>query len=79
MARRLILGSYAVAGGCILASNKTTYKPKDKIAQTYWDLLKRNTDYGKTTSTVFFIFSPALLPAFTLTLPLLKAMRSISD
>lgn len=73
--RRFILGSYSIAGGCVLASNTTNYQPKSDSLRTHWDFLKLDTTYGKTIATLFVGMAPALVPVYTMTLPLLAGFE----
>jgi hypothetical protein len=80
MAKRMIFGCYAAAAGCIAGSNLTNYQPTNEFIGTYWNLLKHNNndysdDTGKTLCIVFFTCAPALVPIFTITLPILAGME----
>ena len=71
MTKRLIFGSYVISGGCIWFSNKTSYSPTNKVMNTFWDMLKINSSYGKTVAVTNFVLAPALVPVHTITLSLL--------
>ena len=77
--KRLVFGSYAISGGFIYASNKTSYHPQNEILDTFYDMLKVDTSYGETVSLVNFILAPALVPVYIVTLPLICGLGYINS
>ena len=69
MTFRYIATSYGIMGSVIYASNTTPYHPKNQTLNTLWDMLKIDTETGKTVSTTSFILSPLLLPIYSVTIP----------
>lgn len=74
---KYILTSYLISGGLIFASNKDIYSPKSTILKHFWDLLKINTDYGKSVAYTFFIGSPVLIPVYSVTIPIIYEMDKL--
>lgn len=66
---KFIISTYAISGGLIYASNNYSYQPGNRIFKGYWNMLKLNTDVGQKCAGLFLIFSPFLVPVFTLTIP----------
>ena len=74
-----IIGSYGIAGSCIYLSNTTNYKPKNVINSTNWDLLKINSDYGRTTSTILFTLSPIFVPIICIDILLIHGYNYVKS
>ncbi|GAG71972.1 unnamed protein product [marine sediment metagenome] len=77
--KSLIFCSYAISGGFIFASNRTSYHPQNEVLGTFYDMLKVDTSYGETVSLVNFVLAPALVPVYTVTLPLLCGLEYINS
>ena len=77
MTKRIILGCYGIAGATILAINKTTYRPKDIVLDTYWEMLKIDKPYGKITTGICFGLAPAIVPVFAISIPCILITNNI--
>lgn len=69
MVFKYVASSYAIMGSAIYISNTTSYQPNNVSLNTWWNLLKFNTDEGTTTATVSFVLSPLIIPVYGMSLP----------
>ena len=74
---KYIVSAYLISGSLIFASNKDLYSPKSTMLKHFWDLLKIDTHYGKSTAYTFLVFSPVLIPVYSLTIPIIYEMDKL--
>ena len=76
---KYILSTYAIGTACVVGANSLDLGSDSLILNTFLDMHNLKDSVGKTVATTTILFSPFLVPVYSISIPLMWGYETLNN